>query len=72
VLARQGFIIASWFGALAAALALGAVWALAQLVASAKASAIVETENRLFIVEPPYARRRCAARSREPRWLVAA
>ena len=34
-------------------LGFGAAWALAQLVASARANAIVETENRLFIVEPP-------------------
>jgi hypothetical protein len=53
VLARQGFIIASWFGALAAALALGAVWALAQVVANARPSAIAETVSRLFLVEPP-------------------
>jgi hypothetical protein len=38
---------------LAAALALGAVWALAQVVANARPSAIVETVSRFFIVEPP-------------------
>jgi len=53
VLARQGFIIASWFGALAAALALGAVWALAQVVVFFSDSATAETVSRFFIVEPP-------------------
>jgi len=53
VLARQGFIIASWFGALAVALALGAVWALAQVFFYFSPTATAETVSRFFIVEPP-------------------